>query len=190
MTLHQHQTLSDFFSADRWRPSIERFPLSGLSLVDRVNAMRPRLVIDVGCGFNPFKGKIPNLIGFDLANRNADVVCSIEDAPFSAACADVVLALGSINFGPRTQVVTQLRRVAVWMRPGSFLFMRCNPGEAVGDDIDVFPWSAALARELGAEVGLRVDGDIHEERLILSNGMAARRLFWVYRLAIAHNFQA
>jgi hypothetical protein len=188
MSLHQHQTLSDFFSADRWRPSIDRFPLSGLSLVERVNAMRPRLVIDVGCGFNPFKGKIANLIGFDLINRHADIVCSIGEAPFSAACADVVLALGSINFGPRTQVAAQLRRVAGWMRPGSCLFMRCNPGEAVGDEIDVFPWSAALARELGEEVGLRVDGDIHEERLVLSNGVDARRLFWIYRLAFTHQF--
>jgi hypothetical protein len=53
--------LRHFFAAERWQQSIDRFPLSGLALVDRVNALAPAVVVDVGCGFNPFKGKIRNL---------------------------------------------------------------------------------------------------------------------------------
>jgi Hypothetical methyltransferase len=176
----QKKILQDFFSADHWQQSIERFPLSGFSLVDQVNALNPKVVVDVGCGFNPFKGKIKNLIGFDFSNRFADIVCDIDDAPFARESVDVVLALGSINFGDRSQIIQQISTVMEWLRPNGKLFMRANPGEPIGHGINVFPWSTDVVVEIGEATGLRLNGCVREEHVTLTNEQKARRLFWIY----------
>lgn len=173
--------LKHFFAAERWQQSIDRFPLSGYALVDTVNALAPAVVVDVGCGFNPFKGRIPNLIGIDFANRHADIVCDIADAPFAAGRVDVALALGSINFGDRARIVGQLATVAGWLRPGGRLFMRGNPGEPIGAAVALFAWDADLADRLGRSAGLTIEGPVQEEHLVLSTHVPARRLFWLYR---------
>ena len=70
---------------------------SGYSLVDYVNNQKPSSVLDIGCGYNRFKNKIDNLIGIDPYNDCADIKVSIED--YNTAPFDMVLCLGSINFG-------------------------------------------------------------------------------------------
>lgn len=180
IAVNQAHLLKAFFSADRWKASIDRFPLSGYSLVDQVNSLQPKVVVDVGCGFNPFKGKISNLIGIDIANTSADLVADFLDAPFADESIDVVLALGSINFGCREDVANGLRKVHQWLRPNGYLFMRVNPGEPIGDGIVVFPWSEGIVAEFSNEIGFRIACDVQEEQLVLSNGVSARRLFWVY----------
>ncbi len=173
--------LKHFFAAERWQQSIDRFPLSGYALVDTVNALAPAVVVDVGCGFNPFKGRIPNLVGIDFANRHADIVCDIADAPFAAGTIDVALALGSINFGDTVRIIRQLNTVAGWLRPGGHLFMRANPGEPIGAAVALFAWNPDLAVTLGRAAGLAIDGPVQEEQLVLSTQVPARRLFWRYR---------
>ncbi|RSZ58874.1 class I SAM-dependent methyltransferase [Massilia atriviolacea] len=178
--MQDNKELLRFFNARTWQASIERFPLSGYALVDRVNALRPRFVVDVGCGFNPFKGKIPNLIGIDIANDGADLQCDLHDAPFADAAIDVCLALGSINFGDRAAILAALRKVHAWLKPGGSLFMRANPGEPIGAAITVFPWDEESVAQFASELGFAVNGPVQEERLVLSNGVPARRLVWVY----------
>ena len=51
----------------------KKFKYSGLAIIDEVNAMNPDNVIDIGCGYNEFKGKIKNLIGIDPYNDRADI---------------------------------------------------------------------------------------------------------------------
>jgi SAM-dependent methyltransferase len=180
--IDQTNALKRFFAPDYWQDSTDRFPLSGWTVLPRVNALNPRFVVDVGCGFNLFKGKIRNLIGIDLVNTRADLVCDLHDAPFADGSIDVALALGSINFGDEDNIVSALRVVRRWLVPGSGrLFMRANPGEPIGDHIAVFPWNPQNVVDLGAATGFVVDGRIDEERLTLSNGAPAKRLFWVYR---------
>ncbi|HXM56299.1 MAG TPA: class I SAM-dependent methyltransferase [Candidatus Dormibacteraeota bacterium] len=179
--MEQRDALRAFFSAARWRSSMDLFPLSGWNLIDEVNALRPRFVVDAGCGFNPFKGRIPNLIGIDLVNEAADLVCDLAEAPVRDGSIDVALALGSINFGDREDVRAGLATVHRWLTPGGRLFLRANPGEPIGGGVVVFPWSAEEARSLGAAVGLQVERPVREERIVLSDGRPARRLFWVYR---------
>src|SRR2546423_12643164 len=104
----QDDRLRVFFSASRWRSSLSTLKHTGFNLVDEVAALRPRFVVDVGCGFNEFKGKIPNLIGIDLANERADLLCDLKEAPFKDESFDVALALGSINFGSRAAVTDNL----------------------------------------------------------------------------------
>ena len=64
--------LGQYFSKV-WYPETKKFKYSGLSIIDEVNAMKPRAVIDIGCGYNEFKGKIDNLIGIDPYNKKADI---------------------------------------------------------------------------------------------------------------------
>jgi hypothetical protein len=179
--VNQTEQLATFFSAQNWKPSLDRFPRSGYSLVDEINKLRPRIVVDIGCGFNLFKPKIPNLIGIDLANHNADLVCDMRDAPFKAGSVDVALALGSINFGSREKVTEELSIVHRWLVSGGLLYLRVNPGEPIADDIVIFPWSEELLEEIGTEVGFVIKDGIEEERLTLATGGAARRLFCVFR---------
>jgi len=178
--MDQHANLKAFFAPARWQASMDRFPLSGFALVDEINALAPRVVVDVGCGFNPFKGKIRNLVGIDLVNDAADLVCDLQAAPFAQASVDVALALGSINFGTADDIVAALRTVQRWLRPCGCLYMRGNPGEPIGEGIVVFPWSAGQAAALGLAAGLRLATPVREEHVVLSTGIAARRLFWVY----------
>ena len=59
--------LNDYFG-NTWRHNhiaIEEFNLTGLSLVNEIK--EEGRVLDVGCGSNPFKGLIKNLVGIDPA---------------------------------------------------------------------------------------------------------------------------
>jgi len=39
-----------------WQAETKKFKYSGLAIIDEVNAMNPDNVIDIGCGYNEFKG--------------------------------------------------------------------------------------------------------------------------------------
>lgn len=175
--------LSHHFSSARWRDSTDLFPLSGWSLVAKVNRLSPRFVVDIGCGFNLFKKAIPNLIGIDLVNEHADLVCDFADAPIAPESIDVALALGSINFGDAEDIRRQLRTARSWLAPYGLLIMRGNPGEPIGSDIPVFEWSAAAITEAADAVGFTTVDGVAEETLVLTSGMPARRLVWTYQKA-------
>lgn len=175
------EALKRFFAPPRWQSMLPAFPKSGFAVVERIRALRPTFVVDAGCGYNEFKGRIPNLIGIDLANPAADLVCDITEAPIRAASIDVVLALGSINFGGADDVLERLRAVAAWLSPVGVLFMRGNPGEPIGDDITIFPWSPAAAVELGHKAGLEICAAPEVEHVAFPSGRRGTRLFWAYR---------
>lgn len=176
----QREKIASYFG-QRWRSSMERFPVSGLSLVDRVHELNPRFVVDAGCGYNEFRGRIKNCIGIDLVNPNADLVCGFAEAPIKEGSIDVVLALGSINFGDEEDVTADLEVVASWLVLGGRMFMRGNPGEPLDDpSIVVYPWSPEAVQRVGAHVGLELASDIVEEHIQAPWGVPARRLFWVY----------
>ena len=46
-------------------------------VVDRIKYAKS--VIDIGCGFNPYKEYNHNLTGVDIVNEQADEVCDILD---------------------------------------------------------------------------------------------------------------
>jgi hypothetical protein len=177
----ENDPMLDFFSKSNWRQSIDRFKLSGMNLADEINALNPAVVVDVGCGFNPFKNRIRNLVGIDIANESADIVCDLMDAPFREASVDVALALGSINFGTSHDVSAALAKVAGWIKPGGFVYMRGNPGQEVHPEITIFPWSAENAVSIGRHVGLRVHKPVQEETIVDAWGNRITRLFWIYR---------
>lgn len=121
--------------------SLEHYEYSGYSLVDYINNQKPSSVLDVGCGYNRFKGKIKNLIGIDPYNESADIKVSIEN--YNTVPYDIALCLGSINFGDEETINKQIDKLhTLWRREAIF---RVNPGiKHTGvkyENIEWYPWT-------------------------------------------------
>ena len=158
-----------------WENDIKKWKYSGLALVDEVNSLKPRAVLDVGCGYNEFKGKIDNLIGIDPYNDQADLqVATLEyktDQKF-----DVIMCLGSVNFGSRDKIIAEIKRCVDLLEDGGTMFFRVNPGvqhnkpEAMW--IEFFAWNVPFIIELSEIFNLKVL-DIRDD----SN----QRKYFIYR---------
>ena len=118
--------LQNYFSKV-WQPETKKFKYSGLAIIDEVNAMSPGNVIDIGCGYNEFKGKIKNLTGIDPYNDRADICVHTLDYKPEVEY-DVAICLGSINFGSSDKILGELENVVSMVRSGGFLYFRVNPG--------------------------------------------------------------
>ena len=134
-----------------WQNDMKKWKYSGLALIDEVNNLKPRAVLDVGCGYNEFKGKINNLIGIDPYNNLADhEVGTLEyrtDQKF-----DVILCLGSVNFGSRDKIIAEVSRCVNLLAEGGTMFFRVNPGvqhdKPEADWIEFFAWNVPFIIEL------------------------------------------
>ena len=95
------------------------------AMYQRINALDPKLVIDVGCGRNKHRQRIPNLIGFDASPfPEVDRHCTILEAEFEINSADAVLCLGSVQFISREYIIENMDRVFSWVKPGGLIEMR------------------------------------------------------------------
>ena len=110
-----------------WQAETKKFKYSGLAIIDEVNDMLPANVIDIGCGYNEFKGKIKNLVGIDPYNDRADIKSQVLDYQTDVEY-DVAICLGSINFGSSDKIISELEHVVNMVKPGGFLYFRFNPG--------------------------------------------------------------
>jgi len=166
--------LHNYFSK-YWENDIKKWKYSGLALVDEVNNLKPRAVLDVGCGYNEFRGKIHNLIGIDPYNDRADLrVSTLEfrtDQKF-----DVIMCLGSINFGSRDKIIAEIGRCVDLLEDGGTMFFRVNPGVQHSKPearwIEFFAWNVPFMIELSEMFNLKVL-DIRDD----SN----QRKYFIYR---------
>lgn len=160
----KQQELTKYF-ADIWKlrtRDINQYVYSGPSLIEKIGIGES--VIDVGCGVNPFKFQIPNLVGIDPAFDEADYKLTIEEYAqnYSAQRFNVAFCLGSINFGDRHNIEKQIALVVRLLRTrDSRIYWRCNPGIADhGNDeckhIEFFPWTFDLHYELAEKFGFEV----------------------------------
>ena len=128
-----------------WQPTTKKFKYSGLRLIDEINNLNPKSVIDLGCGYNEFKGKIQNLTGLDPYNKNADIKCKILDFKKNDQY-DVTIALGSINFGSTNKIFSELEKAVEITAPKGKLFFRVNPGNQHTPPeskwISFYPWDS------------------------------------------------
>ena len=142
-----------------WQNKMKKWKYSGLALIDEVNALKPRAVLDVGCGYNEFKGKIHNLIGIDPYNNLADhEVGTLEyrtDQRF-----DVILCLGSVNFGSRDKIIAEVSRCVNLLADGGTMFFRVNPGvqhdKPEADWIEFYAWNVPFIIELSEMFQLKI----------------------------------
>ena len=134
-----------------WQNDMKKWKYSGLALIDEVNSLKPRAVLDVGCGYNEFKGKINNLIGIDPYNKNADLQVSAIDYKTDEKF-DVILCLGSVNFGNRDKIITEIKKCVELLANGGTMFFRVNPGvqhdKPEAKWIEFFSWNVPFIIEL------------------------------------------
>tara|TARA_X000001036_G_scaffold439283_1_gene489822 strand:- start:1530 stop:2216 length:687 start_codon:yes stop_codon:yes gene_type:complete len=134
-----------------WQNDMKKWKYSGLALIDEVNSLKPRAVLDVGCGYNEFKGKINNLIGIDPYNKNADLQVSAIDYKTDEKF-DVILCLGSVNFGNRDKIITEIKKCVELLANGGTMFFRVNPGvqhdKPEAKWIEFFAWNVPFIIEL------------------------------------------
>jgi SAM-dependent methyltransferase len=134
------------------------FNQSGFSLVDKIS--HEELVLDVGCGYNEFKGKIKNLVGIDPISKYADHQCTIEEFKTDQKF-DVAICFDSLNYGVEETVLKQLECVIDLLKPNGRIYWRCNPGlhDDPNDDvlfIDIYHWTMDRNKELAQRYGFKV----------------------------------
>jgi SAM-dependent methyltransferase len=142
-----------------WDNDMKKWKYSGLALVDEVNSLKPRAVLDVGCGYNEFKGKIDNIIGIDPYNNRADLEVSTMDYKTDQKF-DVILCLGSVNFGSRDKIIAEVGRCVNLLADGGTMFFRVNPGiqhdRPEAQWIEFFSWNVPFIIELSEIFNLQV----------------------------------
>ena len=166
--------LHNYFSK-YWENDIKKWKYSGLALVDEVNNLKPRAVLDVGCGYNEFRGKIHNLTGIDPYNDRADLQVSTMEYKTDQKF-DVILCLGSVNFGDRDKIIAEVGRCVDLLEDGGTMFFRVNPGvqhnKPEAKWIEFFGWNVPFMIELSEMFNLKVL-DIRDD----SN----QRKYFIYR---------
>ena len=150
---------SNRFFGQIWKPHTEDYSYTGWNLVEEVNKLNPRKVLDVGCGYNQFKGRIQNLVGIDPYNNCADYQVDIfefVDDPYSY---DVIVALGSINFNSYNDIEERLDKCVKLLAADGKMFFRVNPGisHKNGPWIDIFPWSFEYVKHFADKFNLSLE---------------------------------
>ena len=158
-----------------WENDMKKWKYSGLVLAEEVNSLKPRAVLDVGCGYNEFRGKIDNLIGIDPYNDRADLQVSTLEYRTTQKF-DVIMCLGSINFGSRDKIIAEVGRCVDLLEDGGTMFFRVNPGvqhnKPEAKWIEFFAWNVPFIIELSEIFNLKVL-DIRDD----SN----QRKYFIYR---------
>jgi hypothetical protein len=116
-------------------------------------------VLDVGCGYHPFKGRIQNLIGIDPYNNCADYEVDILDYKVNPSSHDVIIALGSINFNSKTDVEQRFSHCVNLLSANGKFYLRANPGilHKNGPYVDIFPWSFEVVNEFAEKYNLKLE---------------------------------
>jgi len=142
-----------------WQNDMKKWKYSGVALIDEVNSLKPRAVLDVGCGYNEFKGKINNLIGIDPYNDLADIRVSTMEYKTDQKF-DVILCLGSVNFGGRDKIIAEVGRCVNLLADGGTMFFRVNAGiqhdRPEAKWIEFFSWNVPFIIELAEIFNLQV----------------------------------
>lgn len=163
------------YFAEHWQADMKKWKYSGLTLIDQVNELNPRSVLDVGCGYNEFRGKINNLIGIDPYNDKADYQVDLMSYKPQNKF-DIILALGSINFGGRNKIIAEVSKCYNMLEDGGMMFFRVNPGvqhdKPEAKWIEFYAWNVPFIIELSEMFNLKVL-DIRDD----SN----KRKYFVYR---------
>lgn len=144
-----------FKNGGTWYPRTDEFEYTGWKIVDHINSKNPRAVLDVGCGYNLFKGKINNLVGIDIANKAADYMVDILDFDVPNESYDHVIVFGSINFGQFEDIEVRMKKVIDLTEKGGTIYIRANTGVSHpnGYYIDIYPWSFKDAFNISEKYG-------------------------------------
>jgi hypothetical protein len=154
--MHNQEYLNYYFS-QIWKPSRNR-DLSDPETISKLIG-KDEWLLDVGCGNNPFKEYIANVVGIDPASGKADIVTTIENYQPDRLF-DVATCLGSINFGNENTISLQIEKVVTCMKPVSRIYWRLNPGRQDHNNreceqIEFFPWTHEKLNEFANKHGYK-----------------------------------
>jgi len=149
-------------------PAKHSYPESGKFLINFIKSTKNDNVIDIGCGDNYYKDKVPNLIGLDPYHDAADIKKSLEEYK-PKIYFDHVIALGSLNFGSHPKdtkhIETMFKKMVDMTFKGGYLHFRFNPGldhKPIKKDkfsfmyIDWYPWTREWIYELLQKYNLKL----------------------------------
>jgi len=77
----------------------------GNNLISTINALNPKLVLDLGCGYNKYKGLIKGVVGVDGYDSNSavdikDTILNVyNDRIFEPSSADAIICFGCGTLG-------------------------------------------------------------------------------------------
>ena len=162
------------FFSEIWKPRTGDYEHTGWELAEEINRLSPKSVLDVGCGYHPFKGRIQNLIGIDPYNNCADYEVDILDYKVKPESHDVIIALGSINFNSRDEIESRFEHCVNLLTKGGMFYLRANPGitHKTGPYVEIFPWSFEVVNEFAEKYNLK---------LLEFKKDANDRLYFVYK---------
>lgn len=147
------------FFSEIWKPRTGDYEHTGWELADEINRLNPERVLDVGCGYHPFKGRIQNLIGIDPYNHCADYEVDILDYRVKPESHDVIIALGSINFNSKDEIEARFSHCVNLLKTGGRFYLRANPGitHKTGPYVEIFPWTFEVVNEFAEKYNLHLD---------------------------------
>lgn len=147
------------FFGEIWQPDTDKYQYSGWGLVDLINKKNPVAVLDFGCGYNPFKGRINNLVGIDPFNNQADFMVDVMDFAVEPETYDHIIVFGSLNFGDLEDIEKRFAKLNELLMPGGRMYFRANPGHLwpKGPYVDIFPWTFEVAYKLAKTHGLQLE---------------------------------
>jgi len=172
------EAIMEKYFSEVWQPESKKYKYSGLGIIDEVNDLNPENVLDIGCGYNEFKGKIKNLIGIDPYNIRADVM--VHTLKYQTDILyDVVICLGSINFGSTDKIIKELQKAVSLTKTGGMLIFRANPGiqhKALESQwIDFFDWDTSFIMNIAQSLNCTVQR-LHRD--IPKNAVNGRRFYF------------
>ena len=146
------------FFSEIWKPRTNEYDHSGWTLVEEINKLNPKKVLDVGCGYHPFKGRIQNLVGIDPYNNCADYEVDILDYKVKPESHDIILALGSINFNSKDEIEERFKHCVLLLEKHGRFYLRANPGlsHKTGPYVDIFPWTFEIVNEFAEKYNLKL----------------------------------
>lgn len=146
------------FFSEIWKPRTNDYDYTGWQLAEEISKQDPKNVLDVGCGYHPFKGRIPNLVGIDPYNNQADYEVDILDYKVKPESHDHIIALGSINFNSKDEIEARFAHCVSLLAPGGKFYLRANPGIAhkTGPYVDIFPWDFEVVNEFAEKYNLKL----------------------------------
>jgi hypothetical protein len=147
------------FFSEIWKPRTGDYEHTGWELAEEINKLNPKNVLDVGCGYHPFKGRIQNLIGIDPYNNCADYEVDILDYKVKPGSHDVIIALGSINFNSRDEIEARFAHCVNLLEVGGKFFLRANPGvtHKTGPYVEIFNWTFEIVNEFAEKYNLKLE---------------------------------
>ena len=138
------------------------------TFADQINKYKPELVIDAGCGHNPWKNKVNNLIGFDFnpSKTGSDYTCTYQefDKHVETGSADFVFCLGSILTDK--DVSQELELVNKWLKPGGYLVMRVR---ADMNDDSIGAWDMEKINQVQEQYNYTLKKPVEFKKIMLSD---------------------